>query len=91
MPRAEAYGSYAEGGATDYAEGGATDYAEGGATDYAEGGATDYAEGGATEAYCNRAVCPKTGDVIFTSFLIFKSPSVCLSVFYKHFSSLAKN
>ena len=34
-----------------------------------------YAEGGATEAYCNRAVCP----------------SVCLSVFYKHFLSLAKN
>ena len=35
----------------------------------------NYAEGGAIEVYCNRAVCP----------------SVCLSVFYKHFSSLAKN
>ena len=34
-----------------------------------------YAEGGATEAYCSRAVCL----------------SFCLSVCYKHFSSLTEN
>ena len=42
MPRAEAYGSYAEGGATEA---------------YCNRAVCHYAEGGAMEVYCNRAVC----------------------------------